>query len=110
MAFENLENIDTEVNGNHYENVTFEGIDFNKNVPEQICEILYKYEIQSVIIEGGKKTLQSFINANLWDEAYVFKGVINFEKGLKAPELESEIFKKIAFSNDVLEIYKNQNN
>lgn len=91
-------------------NVIFEQIEFNKNVPQQICEILYKYEIQSVIIEGGKQTLESFIDANLWDEAYKFIGDVYFEKGLVAPKLTSALIKRLNFSNDILEIYKNENN
>lgn len=88
--------------------VVFENIDFNKNVPQQICDILYKYEIQSVIIEGGAKTLQSFIDENLWDEAFVFIGDdIVFEAGLKAPEIKKAPFEIGKVSNDTLNIYKN---
>ena len=86
----------------------FEKIDFSKNVPTQVCEVLYKYEIQSVIVEGGAQTLQSFINANLWDEAFVFVGAINFKKGIKAPELQKVSSEIRKISNDILFIYKNK--
>ncbi len=89
---------------NSYKNVTFEYINFNKNVPEQICEILYRYEIQSVIIEGGKQTLQSFIDANLWDEAFIFEGKTTFGKGLEAPKLNAKLIKSKKFLDDVLSI------
>jgi len=88
-------------------NLIFEEIDFSKNVPNQICEKLFEYEIQSFIIEGGAQTLQSFIDANLWDEAYVFKGDTIFEKGLKAPELEKVPFKINKVVNDTLFQFKN---
>lgn len=90
-----------------YNNVIFERIDFSKNVPEQVCEVLYKYEIQSVIIEGGKQTLQSFIDANLWDEAFVFVGNIEFKVGLKSPELKKAPFEIKKISNDTLKIFRN---
>ena len=90
-----------------YKNVIFERIDFNKNVPKQICEVLYKYEIQSVIIEGGKLTLQSFIDANLWDEAFVFVGDVEFKEGLESPNLKKAPFEILKISNDTLTIYKN---
>lgn len=90
-----------------YDNVIFEKIDFAENLPQQICEVLYKYEIQSVLIEGGKQTIESFINANLWDEAYVFKGDTSFEEGLKAPELKKAPFEIQEISNDALKLYKN---
>jgi diaminohydroxyphosphoribosylaminopyrimidine deaminase/5-amino-6-(5-phosphoribosylamino)uracil reductase len=71
---------------NNRENLRFEKIDFNKNVPEQICKVLFKNQIQSVIVEGGRQTIQGFIHAGLWDEAQVFLGSAVFGKGLQAPE------------------------
>lgn len=73
------------------ENLIFEGMDFSKNVAAQISDLLMKHQIQSVIIEGGSQTLQTFIDANLWDEARVFVGNVNFVKGVKAPVLATEI-------------------
>lgn len=88
-------------------NLLFEVIDFEKNVPAQICKVLYKHEIQSVIIEGGAKTLQSFINENLWDEAFVFVGNTLFDKGLKAPKIKKSPIEIEKISTDTLKIYKN---
>lgn len=90
------------------ENVFFERIDFSKNVPQQICEVLCKYQIQSVIIEGGRHTLQSFINENLWDEALVFVGNTEFKKGLPAPKIKKAPIKTIKVSTDALNIYRNK--
>ena len=50
-------------------------------------QILYEQKIQSVIIEGGRKTLERFISEDLWDEARVLVGNITFGKGLWAPAL-----------------------
>lgn len=92
---------------NTNENTYFEQIDFNENLPKQICEVLYKHVIQSVIVEGGAQTLQTFIDYNLWDEAYVFVGNTKFENGLKAPNLKivTNQIKKV--STDTLRIYLN---
>jgi len=87
-------------------NIIFERINFTKNVPEQICEVLYKYQIQSVIIEGGKQTLQSFINANLWDEAYVFVGNVFFKDGLFAPEIHTNPIEIRTIIDDRLKVFK----
>ncbi len=66
--------------------LSFEHIEANKNIATQICNILYKKEIQSLIIEGGSQTLQTFIDANLWDEATVYTGTsVFFSEGIKAP-------------------------
>src|SRR5690606_4222057 len=44
-------------------------VDFSLNIPKQIGEVLFERNIQSLIVEGGAKTLQSFIEADIWDEA-----------------------------------------
>ena len=60
------------------------------NVIEEMLERLYKLNIQSVLVEGGGKTLQSFIDANLWDEARVITNEeMVIKKGIDAPELSA---------------------
>ena len=98
----------TEKKGVFEEHIIFETIQFNNNVPEQICEVLHKNEIQSVLIEGGAKTLQYFIDADLWDEAFVFVGDVFFEEGMKAPKIEKVPFKTVKISNDTLKLYLNK--
>lgn len=82
-------------------------IDFNKNIGIQITDILFNNNLQSVIIEGGSLTLQTFINENLWDEARVFKGKLLLENGTKAPVLKSEWTERQFILNDELLIFKN---
>jgi diaminohydroxyphosphoribosylaminopyrimidine deaminase/5-amino-6-(5-phosphoribosylamino)uracil reductase len=89
------------------ENTTFETIDFKQNLGEQILNVLYQHQIQSVIIEGGSRTLQTFIDENLWDEARVFIGNHNFETGIKAPILALKNIEKQAIGNDILLISRN---
>ncbi len=72
------------------ENVVYKIIDYEEDVAEQICTVLFNENIQSVFIEGGKETLQTFIKKGLWDEARVFIGDVFFEEGIKAPVLEKE--------------------
>ena len=89
------------------ENTIFEILDFEKNIAEQIVQILYQHQIQSVIIEGGRQTLQTFIDANLWDEARVFVGSIKFKEGTRAPTLAKNQFKKQSIGTDELTQTKN---
>jgi len=88
------------------ENLEYIQLDASKNLENQILEALYKRNIQSVIIEGGATLLQSFIDANLWDEARVFIGNKTFEKGLKAPNTNLLPSSTEKISDDVLLIYK----
>ncbi|WP_160127547.1 bifunctional diaminohydroxyphosphoribosylaminopyrimidine deaminase/5-amino-6-(5-phosphoribosylamino)uracil reductase RibD [Kordia antarctica] len=89
------------------ENIIFETIDFSKNIAEQICEVLYKHELQSVIIEGGKQTLQTFIDSNLWDEARIFKGNVQFQQGIEAPKLEGNLQSEQTILDNSLYIFTN---
>lgn len=89
------------------ENCIFEVINFKQNVAQQILNVLYKHQIQSVIIEGGTTTLQTFIDANLWDEAAVFVGNQTIKKGIKAPVFDVKNITKTNIENDILIISRN---
>lgn len=97
----------TEIETPNSENCYFELIDFSKNTASQICDTLYKFHIQSVIIEGGSKTLQNFIDASLWDEAHVFKGSSFFTKGIKSPIFNGQMIQSANIKKDTLNVYKN---
>jgi diaminohydroxyphosphoribosylaminopyrimidine deaminase/5-amino-6-(5-phosphoribosylamino)uracil reductase len=88
------------------ENCIYENLIFGEQLPEKMSNLLYQYQIQSVIIEGGLQTLQSFIDNNLWDEARIFKGNIIVHQGTKAPILKGEIVVKQKSINDELIIIK----
>jgi len=85
----------------------FEQVDFSKSLGKQICDVLYKHSIQSIIIEGGSRTLQTFIDENLWDEARVFKGKLEFGKGVEAPSFDRKEQSIQTIETDELKIYRN---
>jgi diaminohydroxyphosphoribosylaminopyrimidine deaminase / 5-amino-6-(5-phosphoribosylamino)uracil reductase len=89
------------------ENTIFEILDFKQNIASQIVERLYQHQIQSVIIEGGAQIIQTFIDANLWDEARVFIGNTKFGTGIKAPVLNKTPSKKEKIGTDELLIIRN---
>src|SRR6202012_3438359 len=80
--------------------------DFDRYVPQYILYQLYLQDIQSVIIEGGAYTLNTFIEAGLWDEARIFTGTGNLESGIKAPKISGET-EEYTVGNDKLEILIN---
>jgi diaminohydroxyphosphoribosylaminopyrimidine deaminase/5-amino-6-(5-phosphoribosylamino)uracil reductase len=73
-----------------------------------ILTALYNLSIQSLIIEGGAVTLQNFIDFNLWDEARIFTGPIDFHSGLKAPTLKGNLISTEIIGKDTLTVIKNQ--
>ncbi|APS40384.1 MULTISPECIES: bifunctional diaminohydroxyphosphoribosylaminopyrimidine deaminase/5-amino-6-(5-phosphoribosylamino)uracil reductase RibD [unclassified Salegentibacter] len=97
----------TEYVKNSGDNLIFEKLDFQQDIVKQICEVLYRHNLQSVIIEGGAKTLQTFIDANLWDEARVFTGISEFHEGINAPQFSGIKLSETNLERDTLKNYKN---
>ncbi len=100
LIFNSIKSVEKDTN-------KFIKIDFN-NLIESILQELYKQNIQSVIIEGGSKTLQSFIDTNMWDEARIFTTNKTLAKGVKSPTIEGEIISEDKIGEDELEILCNE--
>ena len=73
----------------------FDGLDFSKGKAEvlrQIMSFLYINKVQSLIVEGGAITHQSFLDAGLWDEIRVETATAKFVKtGTEAPRLPHDV-------------------
>jgi diaminohydroxyphosphoribosylaminopyrimidine deaminase/5-amino-6-(5-phosphoribosylamino)uracil reductase len=69
---------------------------------------LYERGIQSVLVEGGRQLLNSFIGENLWDEARVFRGDKSFAAGVPAPVIPLTVPTAYPVREDVLFFYSNQ--
>ncbi len=76
-----------------------------------ILAVMFEHKIQSVIVEGGTKVLQSFINEGLWDEARVIQSPIYWEDGIEAPVISGETLSKEIIESDSIRIivFKTQN-
>jgi diaminohydroxyphosphoribosylaminopyrimidine deaminase/5-amino-6-(5-phosphoribosylamino)uracil reductase len=81
--------------------------DFDRYVPQYILYQLYLRDIQSVIIEGGAYTLNTFIDAGLWDEARIFTGMEDLKNGIKAPTVSGTKAEAYLSGNDQLQIVYN---
>jgi len=67
------------------DNVTFIKTSFDNNLLQNVfCELRMR-KINSVLVEGGKELLQSFIDNGLWDEAYIETSDLTFGAGVEAP-------------------------
>ena len=87
-----------ENNSNNYIKINFH------NLTKNILQELHKQNIQSIIIEGGTKTLQSFIDKNLWDEARIFTTKKTLTEGVKPPTIEGEIISEDETGGDRFKI------
>lgn len=89
-------------------NLEYIQADFRGDVIRQVLTGLYNRNIQSVIVEGGKQLLDSFLSDNLWDEARVLTGNKYFHKGLRAPVINTRANETYAFDNDTYSLYINR--
>ncbi len=82
-------------------------IPFDEYLPEHVLGELYRRKIQSLIVEGGAKILNSFLVANLWDEARIFMGNKYFSSGIEAPKIEKSPVETQVWPEYRLNIFKN---
>ena len=89
------------------DNLNFYRVTKDVNLIHQIVNALYQMKIQSVIVEGGARLLQSFIDEGVWDEARVIKNEkLIIENGLAAPELPlSPVREEKTMLNDSINTY-----
>lgn len=90
----------------------FEGLDFSKGneaVLRQIMSFLYINKVQSLIVEGGAITHQSFLDAGLWDEIRIETATSKFVKaGTEAPRLPHDVkpISHAEYDDNVIDIYE----
>lgn len=77
----------------------------------QLMDDLYQHQIQSLIVEGGRQTHETFIEAGLWDEIRVETNhALTVTKGTKAPQLpaEAKVLCQQQYGSNTLISYRNQ--
>jgi len=90
------------------ENIFFYQVTDDVSIVHQVCNALYQLKILSVIVEGGARLLQSFIDEGTWDEARVIANrQLTIGNGLPAPLLTNceETGEQNIFS-DAIHFYK----
>jgi len=80
------------------------------NLVHQIVNALYQMKIQSMLVEGGARLLQSFIDEEMWDEIRIVKNEeLKINNGLAAPELLLKgVCQEMRILNDSIKIYQNE--
>lgn len=74
-----------------YPNLDFIPINYRQDILPQIMVVLYERGLQSLLVEGGSTLLQSFIDADLWDEIFIEKCPQTLHSGVKSPEMNNKI-------------------
>lgn len=90
------------------ENIKFIKIS-KENFLEELLKKLYENQIQSVLVEGGSRTLQTFIDANLWDETIIIKNEnLILENGTKAPKFEGNLVEEKYYRDNKISFFRNR--
>jgi diaminohydroxyphosphoribosylaminopyrimidine deaminase/5-amino-6-(5-phosphoribosylamino)uracil reductase len=88
-------------------NIEYLKLDNSVGFLQGVLNELYLRNILTVIVEGGKKTHQHFIESGLWDEARIINGKVFFKDGLKAPELHRIPDAQYQIGTDRVDTYYN---
>lgn len=90
------------------EGIFFYQVTSDVSLVHQVINGLYQLRIMSVMIEGGAKLLQSFIDEDYWDEARVITNEELFvSDGVKAPQLiKPKLTGSEIIGTDTIRIYK----
>lgn len=84
--------------------VSYEAASF-ENLASEVLAIAYRRGIQSIIIEGGRHTLQTFIDAGMWDEARIITGNVMLGTGIPAPKLNGSPSETHSLDGDLIQIH-----
>lgn len=89
-------------------NPNLRGIDFSDNVPEQIADSLYAEGRQSLIVEGGAKTIMGFVKAGIWDEVRIETSQLVVKTGTKAPKIPPDVkfLRRYIYDGNIIERFE----
>jgi diaminohydroxyphosphoribosylaminopyrimidine deaminase / 5-amino-6-(5-phosphoribosylamino)uracil reductase len=89
------------------EMVDYIELDFDEHLINNVLKALAAKKITSLIVEGGIKTLEKFLHAELWDEARVLTASAHLADGRPAPQLPLPPEKSYTLGSDKLHVYYN---
>lgn len=94
------------------DNLLYYRLKKEESLVPQLLKALHELKIQSVLVEGGARLLQSLIDAGCWDEARVIRNdQLHIGKGLSGPQLSNAILKQeTTIVTDTLRIFYHQKN
>ncbi len=67
-----------------------------------IIDSLYQMKIQSILIEGGTKTINYFLNNNIWDSIRIFRSKNKIINGIESPKINLSKFHISDIGDDIL--------
>jgi diaminohydroxyphosphoribosylaminopyrimidine deaminase/5-amino-6-(5-phosphoribosylamino)uracil reductase len=78
------------------------------SIVHQVVNALYQLRVQSVLVEGGAKLLQSFIDEGIWDEIRLIRGNQSAGAGIPAPIISNAKWRQREnMDTDIIEYFVN---
>ncbi len=88
-------------------NLQYLSLDFGDDMLSSLLRHLHQQKITTLLVEGGARLLQSFIDAKLWDEAFVFQTNRVLTNGIPAPHLPAASASSYFLGNEQIIRYRN---
>lgn len=90
------------------DNMLYYQVTEDVSLVHQVLNALYQLKIQSVLIEGGARLLQSFMDEGMWDEIRMITNrQLTVGSGLAAPIFDhARKEEEFELADDIIEIYK----
>lgn len=78
--------------------------------PREILDRLYQAKRQSLLVEGGRQTLQAFLDAGLWDELRIETAPMTVADGTPTPQLPPNIclIKQEEYDGNIIRWYRRE--
>ena len=90
------------------DNIEYVKLDFNGEAEKELLQLLLARGIQSLLVEGGTRTLKGFIDKGLWDEARVICAPMKTGTGIAAPVIDAPLYAAEYAGGDLISYYRNQ--
>lgn len=94
----------------HEGRTTYVRLNEGTQMLESMLSYLYEQKICSIVVEGGRKTLEMFLQSDLWDEATVITGKVTFNNGTPAPVIPLKAAITETIGDNTLQTYFNSRN
>ena len=88
-------------------NKHFVKINFDDMLIQNIISHLNTLNINHLTVEGGAKTIQSFLDAKLWDEAHLYQTNIVLNEGIRTPKIEGRVEEVFKIMDNTLTLISN---
>ncbi len=93
--------------GNRISGIDYLEMEMGRDFPGRLAGELHQRNILSLLVEGGALTLNTFLEADLWDEARVFEGAEPLGRGIPAPDITGRLTGRFSLGQDRLSIWRN---